>query len=83
MAVGTPVLTTPLGNEGIEALDEEEILICDKPEEFIAKTLKLASDDYLYAKLSRNGRKFIENKYDWKNITSKLDNLYQDLVKQK
>lgn len=80
MSSGTPVLTTNLGNEGINAKDGEEIIICEKPEEFVGKILTLISDDYLYEKLSRNGRKFIEENFDWRNISQKLDRLYQDVV---
>jgi len=83
MASGTPVITTALGNEGINAKDREEIIICEKPEEFVSKALLLLSDDYLYEKLSRNGRKFIEKNFDWKNIAQELDNIYVSLVGSK
>lgn len=83
MASGTPVITTALGNEGINAKDNEEIIICEKPEEFVSKALLLLSDDYLYEKLSRNGRKFIEKNFDWRNIAQKLDNIYVSLVGNK
>lgn len=80
MASGTPVITSSLGNEGIEAKDGEEIIICEKPEEFISKTLMLISDSYLYEKISRNGRRFIEEKFDWRNISNKLENVYQSVI---
>ena len=80
MASGTPVITTPLGNEGIEALAGEEIIICDKPDEFVNKTLLLTSDNYLYEKISRNGRRFIEEKFDWRNISNELEKVYQIAV---
>jgi polysaccharide biosynthesis protein PslH len=80
MAVGTPVITTSLGNEGINAKNQEEIIICDKPEEFADETLRLLSDEYLYEKISRRGRKFIEENFDWKNITKKLEDVYLSLV---
>ena len=83
MASGTPVITTGLGNDGINAKDREEIIICEKPEEFVSKALLLLSDDYLYEKLSRNGRKFIEKNFDWRNIAQKLDNIYVSLVGNK
>ncbi|MBI4098010.1 MAG: glycosyltransferase family 4 protein [Candidatus Levybacteria bacterium] len=81
MASGTPVITTSLGNEGIEAKNGEEIILCEKPEEFINKTLLLLSDDYLYEKISRNARKFVEKNFDWKNIAQKLENVYQSLTR--
>lgn len=79
MSTGTPVITTLLGNEGIKAKENEEIIICDKPEEFSAKTSLLLTDDYLYEKISRNSRKFIEKNFDWKNISDKLDKVYENL----
>lgn len=81
MSTGTPVLTTPLGNEGINAKDGSEIIICDKPDEFVSKTLSLLSDNYLYEKLSRNGRKLMEEKFDWKVIAEKLDSVYKSTQK--
>lgn len=80
MASGTPVVTTNLGNEGIEAKNGEEIIICEKPDEFVNKTLLLLGDKYLYEKLSRNGRRFVEKNFDWRNIANKLDVMYRSLV---
>lgn len=80
MASGTPVITTLLGNDGIEALAGEEIIICDKPDEFVNKTLLLTSDNYLHEKISRNGRRFIEEKFDWRNISNGLEKVYQNAV---
>lgn len=79
MSCGTPVITTALGNEGIKARENEEIVICDLPEEFSNKTSLLLTDEYLYEKISRNSRKFIEKNYDWKNISKKLNKVYESL----
>lgn len=79
MSCGTPVITTALGNEGIKAQENEEIVICDLPEEFSNKTSLLLTDEYLYEKISRNSRKFIEKNYDWKNISEKLNKVYESL----
>lgn len=81
MASGTPVITSALGNEGIGAKNGEEIIICSKPDEFVNKTLLVLSDKYLYEKLSRKARIFVEKNFDWKNITNKLEEIYQSLVK--
>lgn len=80
MSCGTPVITSPLGNEGMNAKNGDEIIICNKPEEFANKALILLSDDYVYEKLSRNGRKFIEKNFDWRNIAEKLDSIYRSAV---
>ncbi len=82
MASGTPVITTPLGNEGINARDGSEILIAEKPAELARKTVSLLGDNYLYEKISRNGRKFIEENYDWEKISERLDAVYRNLVQE-
>jgi glycosyltransferase involved in cell wall biosynthesis len=80
MAVGTPVVTSLLGNEGLEAKQNEEIFLCTKPEEYAQVLLKIINDNYLYEKVSRNGRKFIEDNFDWIQISNKLDNIYKKVV---
>lgn len=80
MSSGTPVITSPLGNEGMNAKNGDEIIICNNPDEFASKTLNLLSDEYMYEKLSRNGRKFIEKYFDWRNIAENLNNIYKSAI---
>lgn len=77
IASGTPVVTTFLGNEGIGAEDGNEIFLAEKPDEIADKVIKLLNDEYIYEKISRNGRKFIENNYDWIKIAEKLNLVYR------
>lgn len=77
MSCGTPVVTNSLGNEGIGAKVNEEILICVDPIDYAEKLVKLLSDKYLYEKISRNSRHFIEENYDWKKIAKNLDRVYK------
>lgn len=81
MSCGTPVVTNSLGNEGLRARDKSEILICEEPLEFTNTISNILTDGYLYEKISRNARKFVEQNYDWKMIASKLDNIYESLHK--
>jgi polysaccharide biosynthesis protein PslH len=80
MACGTPVVTSALGNEGIRAEEDLEILIADRPEQYAAKALKALEDKYLHEKISRNGRKFVENNFDWTQIAGKLNKVYLSTV---
>ncbi len=83
MASGTPVITNSLGSDGIGAENNSEILIKEKPEEYASAILSLLEDSYLYEKISRNGRIFIENNFDWQKIGVKLDTIYNDVVLSK
>ncbi len=80
MASGVAVLTTPLGVVGLFAKDEREALIAKDSNEFSEKLTLLLDDKDLYEKITANARKLIEEKFDWKKIAQKLDNIYQSVI---
>ncbi|OGH47307.1 MAG: hypothetical protein A3A51_00860 [Candidatus Levybacteria bacterium RIFCSPLOWO2_01_FULL_39_10] len=81
MASGVPVVTSRLGNEGLGAQENSEIIICDLPEECVQAVLKLLNDDYYFEKIARRGREFVEKNFDWKIISKKLEEVYKSVVK--
>ncbi len=82
MATGTPVVTSALGNEGIEAAKGSEILIAEKPEEYARLATSILEDKYLYEKISRNGRQFIEENFGWEKIAARLESVYKEVIKK-
>lgn len=82
MAVGTPVITSSLGNEGIRAGENSEILIAEKPEDYARVSNQILNDNYLYEKITRNGRIFIEENFDWIKIAKKLEDVYREVIKK-
>lgn len=75
MAMGLPVVSTPLGCEGLEAEDGEQLLIRATPEAFAQAVLALDGDRELRQKLRAAGRSLVESRYDWQKI-------YQDYEAQ-
>ena len=59
MAVGLPVVTTPIGAEGIEN-HEECILVAEDSQALAAQAVRAYRDDELWWRLSRGGQAFIE-----------------------
>ena len=55
LAAGLPVVTTPLGAEGLDAVDGEEILIADSPTEIAERIVELHRSDELWASISAGG----------------------------
>ncbi len=66
MAMETPVVSTTIGAEGIEARDGSEILIADQPDSIAAQIGALADSAALRARLQREARKLVEDRYDWR-----------------
>lgn len=78
MALGTPVVSTTKGAEGLEVTPGEHIAIADGPQAFAAQVVQLLRDPGQRERLSRNARVLVETKYDWKEV----GRLFVDLVER-
>ncbi|MGQ9626030.1 MAG: glycosyltransferase family 4 protein [Anaerolineae bacterium] len=83
MALGTPVVSTSKGAEGLEVTHGENILIVDTPAEFADAVLRLLGDKDLRAKLAENGRRLVREKYNWEHIGQNLERLLQEVVNRR
>jgi polysaccharide biosynthesis protein PslH len=66
-ASGVPVVSTPIGCEGIDCEAEKHLLVTDRSNFANAITQVLTQPDRLW-KFAENGRALVEAKYDWKHI---------------
>jgi glycosyltransferase involved in cell wall biosynthesis len=67
MALGTPVVSTTKGAEGLDVSHGENILLADTPNEFAAQTVALLRDAGLRERLAQHARKLVETRYNWEN----------------
>lgn len=81
MATGLPVVSTNIGVAGLLAKDSYNVLIADDPEAFTFKIKKLLSDRRLYEKLRTNAHKLVNQIYNWKKISQKLEIVYEGIKK--
>jgi glycosyltransferase involved in cell wall biosynthesis len=65
LARGVPVVTTPLGCEGLDLRHGEEVLVADEPAELAEAIVRVLEDDDLCRKLAAAGRAAVEARYDW------------------
>ncbi len=75
MALGTPVVATSKGAEGLRVTDGENILIADEPADFTQAVMRLLGDAALRAKLAANGRRLVAERYSWETIGARLEQL--------
>lgn len=76
--LGLPVISTTIGAEGIEYREGENILIADDPEAFAAAVVRVLRDGGLNAALRVNGRRWVEERYDWRRIYPAWDEVYSE-----
>jgi len=80
LSAGVPVVTTPVGNEGIEATPGEELLQEETPDTLAEACLKLLRDPGFRDRIGEQGRRFALRKYSWEAATKFLNQQYEELV---
>lgn len=80
MSTGVAVVTTNLGIEGLEAKNHTHVLSGETPLDIADLTCNLILDHSLYKRITLNARKFVEEKYDWKIVSQKLDEVYMSCL---
>jgi glycosyltransferase involved in cell wall biosynthesis len=80
MALGTPVISTRKGAEGLDVRHGANILLADTPDELAEAVATLFRDPALRAGLAGNARRLVEETYDWAVIGRRLLALIEDLA---
>lgn len=80
LASGIPTITTEIGARGLN-IENGKHAIISKIEDFPKWINILFENPDLYTKLQIDGRKLMENKYDWKQIAKKQFTIYEKLLK--
>ncbi len=71
LALGTPVVSTRKGAEGLDLAEGREMLLADTPEAFAAEVERVLTEPALRDLLATNGRDAAK-RYDWGMIGEKL-----------
>ena len=64
MALGTPVVSTSKGAEGLGSIPGEHLLIADSSAAFADQVINVLKDSNLHDKLSAKARQFVKERYD-------------------
>jgi glycosyltransferase involved in cell wall biosynthesis len=75
MALGTPVVSTSKGAEGLDVVHGQDILIADDAGDFARAVLSLLQDRDLRTKLAINGRRLVEERHSWQIGARQLEQL--------
>lgn len=78
MASGTPVVTTPIGAEGIPVEDGETALVAETDDELVAATNRLLDDEDLRSRLASAGRELVTSQFDWEETLRPYQRIVSD-----
>ena len=77
---GLPMVSTPIGAEGIKVRDGENLLLAEDARDFAHATVRLLTDSELNGQLRGNGRAWVENQYAWQTVYRQVDKVYDRLL---
>ncbi len=79
LAAGTPVVATATAVEGLGVKHNQQVMVSNQAEEMAAYAIKLINSPADRKRLAKNGRKFVQQNFDWMLISKKLDSIYRSI----
>jgi polysaccharide biosynthesis protein PslH len=76
MASGLPIVSTRFGMEGLDAEPETHYLAAESAADWLTSLRRLLGDAELRARLARNGRGLVEDRYDWSIVRDQVRRAY-------
>jgi len=79
LAMGCPVLASPLSADGIDARDGQELALA-APDAFAARAVDLLGDPSSREVLAARGRALIERSYSWAGVAGAYEALFRKIM---
>jgi sugar transferase (PEP-CTERM/EpsH1 system associated) len=78
MAAGVPVVSTPLGAEGLDVTPDENIILADPadPDSWVRELATLAESELRWQQLTGSARQLVREQYDWTSLGGSLCQTY-------
>jgi GT2 family glycosyltransferase/SAM-dependent methyltransferase/glycosyltransferase involved in cell wall biosynthesis len=78
MAAGLPVVTTPIGAEGLEATHGEQLLIAEDDRALAARAVEVLTDSELWLRLSQGGQQLVRERCSLEVMGDRLEELLSE-----
>ena len=82
MALGTPVVATSKGAEGLDANHGKHLLLADDPAAFAGQVLHLLREPALRQQIAASARRLVEERYDWIYLGQRFVRLVEEAVQR-
>lgn len=80
MAFGIPVIAYRVGAKGLDAVSGKHLFLAENDTEFKEYILTVLNDDTVAENITKQARRLIEDKYDWKDIGDRLYKAWEKIV---
>ena len=82
LSLGTPVVSTRIGAQGLKLETGRHLLLGDKPADFVKALAAMLEDRELRLRLAEQGRSQVLELYTWRQLGSELNHYYGELYEQ-
>ncbi len=72
MAMGIPVITSPLANAALQAIPDQSIMVCANEKEFANTIVTLLQNKQQAQELARQAKAYVKTNFDWFQVNQKL-----------
>lgn len=79
-ACSRSIIATEKGAEGLNFVNENEIILTPGNHEFVAGVINLIEDRGLRKTLGENARKKVEAQYSWERMIEKFEKIYNEII---
>jgi sugar transferase (PEP-CTERM/EpsH1 system associated) len=80
LALGSPLVSTAIGAEGLGLEDGRELLIADTPQEFADAVIRVLRDGGLRDQLAARGRETAIRRFSWQSVVRTLEGVHASAV---
>lgn len=77
LSLARPVVTTPVGAEGLDVRSSEHLILADSPAEQAFAILSLLDSPERRQALGRAARALVQTRYDWSILANDMDEAYR------
>ncbi|MFW5793530.1 MAG: glycosyltransferase family 4 protein [Bacteroidota bacterium] len=81
MSLGLSIITTSIGVEGINAKDDEEVIIANTANNFIEKICYVLENPDICRNIGKRAMSFVVQNYDNDRIANSLTHFYKSIIK--
>jgi glycosyltransferase involved in cell wall biosynthesis len=82
-AYALPVVCTPVANQGLNAVDGESIVLCERPEAMAEAILGLLADARRRERIGAAAREFVIRSFSLDHAIDLLDGVYRSVIRQR
>jgi len=83
LSLGTPVVSTTVGAQGLNLRHGEHLLLADTPSDFAGQLALIMQDKARRARLANEGRRQVLAHYTWQQLGRELSRDYENLLQEK